>query len=300
MGYQLAFTIPVAVSGLALAAMLTQELSPNRRLLIGVGFASILIVLNGGAGIILGTPLAAWVVFAAVRTRCWSGLLMPVVATGYSAILLLFLRTGTGLVPNTWGDRFTTALEMLAGGLGDLARPGWPVSGIVVAVSVFASALGLLGIVVRRSGTDRQTALKLLVGLTSFLGIVAAISLSRTGQMPGVGFAIRYAIFSAFLLVVAYLAGVRFLRFPDSKYAAAGGAILTLVVFGGSVYEGIWVGKIYAYTDARTKIHARAGATPEQLAEDENICLRLNGTQNERFASGLKILARHQLGPYRR
>ena len=300
MGYQLGFTIPVAVSGLALAAMLNQEQSTNRRLLLGVGLASIIIVLNGGAGIILGTPLAAWVVFAAVRSRCWTGLLMPVVAMGYSAIVLLFLRTGTGLVPNTWSDRFTTAFEMLAGGLGGLARPGWPVSGIVVGLPVLVSVLGLLGIVMRRSGTDRQTAMKLLVILTGFLGLVAAIALSRTGQMPGVGFAIRYAIFSAFSLVAAYLAGVRFLRFPDSRYAVAVSAILTLVVFSGSIYEGIWVGKTYAFIDARTKIHARAGAPPEQLAEDENIGLRLNGTQNDRFINGLKILARHRIGPYRR
>ncbi|HEY3787933.1 MAG TPA: hypothetical protein VGL71_03720, partial [Urbifossiella sp.] len=300
-GYQLAFTIPVAAAGLALAIMLKEAESPSRRRTIGVGLAAMIMTLNGGAGILLGVPIALWAMWNAVRTRCWPALMMPTFALAYSTIVLLFLRTGTGMSSSSWGDRFTTFLELLAGGFGILGRDLWPVSGFVAGAFVLIAAIGLIWIAIRRSGTERQIALRLLSIFAGSLSLAAAIALSRTGMNEAVGFSSRYGLFGALWMVAAYLAGVRFLPLPKFRFAATAGIILAMSIFGGSIREGLAVRTVIGFTEMRSTRAARAGHSTEQLAAEEIALMHLTDSPytKQLFQEAFEVLARHRLGPYR-
>ena len=82
MAYQMAFTLPIVLTGLALATILRDSgQTPTRVCILRVGAASVLVALNGGAGILLGSSLAVWAAIAALRTRTAWGLIAPLATT---------------------------------------------------------------------------------------------------------------------------------------------------------------------------------------------------------------------------
>jgi hypothetical protein len=301
-GYQLALTVPVAAVGLSLAAVLTTGEAPSRGRVFGVGAAAMIAALNGGAGVLLGVPLAVWAALAAVRSRRWAGLVLPTLAIGYAAAAVLFGRSGSGLAASdSWADRFTTITELFAVGVGVVGRETWPVSGLVMTAAILAATAGLGWVALRRPAEDRPAAVGLLAVLLGVGAVAAAIAVSRAGIMPHAGFSSRYALFPALGLVAAYLAAVRFARVPRLRTVAPLGAVAALLVALGSVREGVAYAESYRFVDTVCRLQAQAGLPPERIVTDSLFVLYPPVTPGDHvyYETALVALARHRLGPYR-
>ena len=302
-GYQLAFTIPAATTGLLVATLASATHPVSAGKLSACGFAIITLALCGGPGLLLSLPLATWMAFHAVQYRRYALFPFPLLAFAYAVGYLILKQHSTLALPHSrWEEKATTAIEVLACGMGGAGRKAWPLSGIVIAAFWLVGVVGLLRVVFTRPGTTRQAALVLLAVLAGVLGIAAAIGISRTGVDAQAGFSSRYALFPALGLATLYVASVKFLTGPKLPHLAPAGVLLALVIVALSSRQGIDYGQYYRHATRSMQYRVRQGDRPEDLAHT-NVTTVFAGEDTPQtrqwMLDGLHVLARHRIGVFR-
>jgi len=185
-----------------------------------------------------------------------------------------------------------TALEIASIALGPAGRSLWIVEGVgVVIVGALAALFSALAI---RRPEARIRAIAAFCCLAGFGGLVATIAYGRSGLGTGQGFSDRYAIFSAAMLCVAYLA----LQIFAPK--RVGVVRVGLVVAACAALPGnVDAGRLYgmdrsAKADALVRDAARGLSTDLLVSRHVN---RLYPSETE-LRNGIELLRKAHLPPF--
>jgi hypothetical protein len=281
----------------------------NGRKLWVSGWLVFLLALCGGPGAVLALPLGAWVAAAVIAVsrqsdRAWTRgcLLVAPVILAAVAIGTMFVSTPSSpRTTATWMDRGRTALELLAGAIGPGGWKTFPLSGWVVLGIAIAAVVALARVAWNRPA-ERLRALGLLAGIATGLALAVAVAIARAGVYPGVGFSSRYAVYSALMLAVVYLGGVRYLPVRTGRLGGFAGMGLALFIVGTSLEWGRGYGLYVKAGQEALRSRTAAGLAPEEIAAE--LTARVRGPDDspasrQVVADDLRRLRQHRIGPYR-
>lgn len=297
MGYQVAFTLPVALAAGAVAL-----LAEGRRL--RAGALTLLTALCGGAGVLLAVPLALVALCAAWVPRPRRPLVTvpALLVIGYAVFCVVsFDPPAQNPRPSrsTPVEKLVTVGELGAGVLGAAGRLLWPVS-----VVVWVPALMAVGWIAVRRGprADGLVVAAALAGAFGAAGVLTAIAISRTGMFPHVGLlSPRYAVFSAFGAACVWVALVAAGR-SVGRWGGGFAAFVAVAVVAANLPYGIECGKYFRHISRTMRTQARQGESVDALAAQWTMRVyKPEDSAGDRavVAAGLKVMQRHGFGPFR-
>lgn len=235
MGWQVVFTVPVALAGMLLLAIVRGGGTPGLGSLVTAGVCVLLLPLSGGMGLALVPAAALWLAVCGIAL--WRSDRPH--ARRDAAVALAFAVGGTALVGLYFVGFEKPAhspaapdaarvirgmLGFLATGLGHVFESAWYVSS-AVAVLALAGAAVALSIAWARRPEERLRVL----GLAAFLGglvcLALAVGWGRAGADVRASQANRYASLSVFALCGCYFA---FVLYGPLRGGRCGQALLCL------------------------------------------------------------------------
>jgi hypothetical protein len=302
---QLHQVIPTAIGCGLLVLIAWRACWPGPATAVLVGIALVLLPLFGGTGLLYVPALAVWVLAAAwVEARSprpgavWRALLVALPAVPGLVLCALYLR---GLRPGYHPapadgivDGARTAVQFLAGGIGEPAALGWPWSGVAT-LSLLVLALGSLA----RAWVTRPSARCQIFGLLAFLAalltIAAGVGWGRGWAGSLAGFQGRYVTMATPLwcwLVIVFrlhvqpaLGGV----VANALFAAA------CVLLWPNTAAGLKHGREAEETARTMTQEIKAGAPPYRIVA--RFTPFLHPSQDE-VARLLPLLRRTSVGPF--
>jgi hypothetical protein len=159
-----------------------------------------------------------------------------------------------------------TTLEVLALAFGPEGRTHWTVAGAgVLALIAVSSALLAVAVVVRPA--ERVRAFAVLCCLGAFTAVACAIGWGRSGCGEGAGLADHYALFTAPILCIAYIA---FVLYAPRDFGRLSQVLLltTLCATLPAAYrEGKWYGIDRAERADALRLDAQRGMPPDVMAK---------------------------------
>lgn len=250
------FFISNAVLVLAITAAAIGEWRGRTWRVALMAVAATLLPLDGAIGLALSPGVICWTALAGfVRMR------EPDARSRRDAAMLLAGSAGSALgaivmaatLPASASfasarsakDMIRASCEVLSIGFGPVGARYWPWSGVIVTGIVAGCVVLAVAAVVRRRD-DRLRSCAVLAAIGSLLTVVFAIGYGRAGFGPGQGFSDRYAIFSASLLAVGYVAAS--LSSLDGWGRSL--RIVLLVVSVALFVPNARVGRVYGYDRA--------------------------------------------------
>ena len=283
MGYQICFVLcSVLATGLIVVALRTtrENAFPSG---VTAGTLLILLALTGGAGLVVVPPVAAWLVFIALRVwrsgargRAVLLLILAVLPLAYLGVYSNgYERPAHHPEPSTNpGAIAGVSGEVLAMSFGIAASAAWPVvcAGVVVLGGATVAAL-----VSRwKEPAERLSIAGLLAVTAGVTGVALAIGVGRGGWGAGMGLWSRYSLLTWPLLAAAYLVWVKLGRSAPTQTVsrlAKGVPVVLCVVAaltfppntGTGMLNGASVKKTYVAIEA----DARVGMSAAEIVARE-------------------------------
>jgi hypothetical protein len=301
------FTSTTILAGALLSIVVRRRdpLTPGAAILAGV--CLLLLPLTGAVGLPFVPPFALW--FGVLGLGRWhspgphgrrDGLLILILASVPLLLVGLYLVRFASHVrgfPHA-GLRASlrTGVQFLSTGLGPIAKPSWPFSGLVVIGLVLFSAVITATVWLQRP-QERPRAL----GLLSFLGSMAVLALglgwARALIVPDRGFSPHHVTLAALALCCIYFMwGI--LSTPRHHLVQAGLFGLMCILFPFNLREGLEEGRSRRERMEAFERDLRAKEPPFLLAE-RHIAFLLPYHPKEYFAARLRMLRSAGVGPYR-
>jgi len=303
--WQLTFTVSVALTLLLLAAVVRLARGGSACWSLAAAAALIALPLSGANGLVVTVAMAPWALYVGAVAPSRAGGRRPVayIVLAIAAVLGLAL-TGAYFIgyerpswvppsPGIW-QSVTTAGKIAALSWGPAGLAVWPLFALLTTLLAGSAGALLLPAGWRawrsRDGQARATVL----GMGGFLGaiglLILLIGYSRAAYVPTIGVPTRYALFSAPMLCVAYLAWQMYGR----RGVRAGQAILVVVVIlilPLNVVRGFGWRAWYVDGMEAVETDLAAGMTPDDVAKRHRAFL-LHWNE-ELLARNIKLLRDH-------
>lgn len=221
-GFQLFYTLPVTLSGIGLALMVSAVEPLSLGISVGVCACFAGAAFCGGPGIFYTLPVSLWLVYGAVRRwrrgrRRDGAIVVAIIVSSVLPLVPLLLHVpDVGFVArsapasgNLGLIALRGALQLLSGGVGKIGCELWPASAIGVLAALGTAAWWLL-----RAWLTRPEERLRVVGLGLFfcgvVGLALGVALSRSHLGPKACLESRYYLLACFWVLAFALTAARY------------------------------------------------------------------------------------------
>lgn len=202
--FQFTPLLPTALASAFLVPIAGRRGWPGPKVAAMAGIGLAILPLCGGNGVVFVPPLASWLIAAAVAEfrsgHARRGATIALASLPGLALTAAYFRGFWPVLhpepPGGAWDGLRTAVQFLAGGVGEPAARAWPWSGAAT-----VGLLGLAGVLALHAGATRREERPRVAGLAAFLAGFLALALAvgwgRSWAGDRAGFADRYVAMAA-------------------------------------------------------------------------------------------------------